>query len=216
VLGFLILERHRSIGRAELADVIWGPSPPPAADQALRALLSNVRRSIDGSRIAGRDAIRLSLPADTWVDVEAASSAVHDAESAVALGEWQRAWVAAHIAMSVAERELLPFVSSPWVEQHRRWLGGIRVRALEALAASGLALGGPEIATARRAALALIAAEPLRESGYRILMQAHEVEGNPAEGLVVFDELRVLLRTRLGTTPSEAARSIHRRLLGEP
>jgi DNA-binding SARP family transcriptional activator len=216
VFGFLVLERRRSIARSELSEAVWGATPPPAPSQALRALLSNVRRAIDPARIVGRDALRLHLPAGTWVDVEAAASAVHDAESAVALGDWQRAWIAAHIAMSVAERPLLPFLSSPWVEEQRRWLGGIRVRALEALAAAGLALAGPETATAKRAAVALIAAEPLRESGYRVLMEVHEIEGNPAEGLLVFDELRQLLRDEVGGIPSQITRTIHQRLLGEP
>ena len=84
--------------------------------------------------------------------------------------------------MSVTERELLPFLSTAWVEERRRWLAGVRVRALEALAASGLALGGPETTTAKRAAAALITAEPLRESGYRLLMEAHAIEGNRPKG----------------------------------
>ena len=117
--------------------------------------------------------------------------------------------------MSVTGRPLLPFLSDSWVEERRRWLGGIRVRALEALAASGLALGGPETATAKRAARALIAAEPLRESGYRLLMEVHEVEGNPAEGLIAFDELRTRLRNQIGSAPTQLARTLHRRLLGD-
>jgi hypothetical protein len=47
-------------------------------------------------------------------------------------------------------------------------------------------------------------------------MQALEAEGNPAEGLIVFDELRTALRDAVGTTPTPAAREIHRRLLGDP
>jgi SARP family transcriptional regulator, regulator of embCAB operon len=216
LLGFLVLERRRAVARSELNEILWGPAPPMAPDQALRALLSNLRRSIGPQRLLGRDAVRVHLPPDTWIDVEAAASAVHDAESAVALGEWNRAWIAAHIAMSVTARQLLPFLSSPWIDERRRWLDALRVRAFEALAASALALGGPETATAKRAALALIDAEPLRESGYRLLMETHEAEGNPAQGLVVFEELRTLLRDQLGTAPTEASRAIHRRLLGEP
>ena len=69
-----------------------------------RSLLSNVRRAIDGERLIGRDALRLRLPSSTWIDVEAAAEAIHDAESAVALGEWQRGWIAAHIRKQRAER----------------------------------------------------------------------------------------------------------------
>jgi DNA-binding SARP family transcriptional activator len=216
LLAYLVFERHRSLSRSALIAALWQDAPPPAADEALRSLLSNVRRAIDRERLIGRETVRVHLPDDTWVDVEAAAAAVHEAESAVALGQWQRAWIAAHIAMSISERELLPAMSFGWVEERRSWLEGVRLRALEALAASSLGLAGPEIATATRAARALIAAQPLRESGYRLLMQALEAEGNPAEGLIVFDELRTALRDAVGTTPTAAAREIHRRLLGEP
>ena len=64
-------------------------------------------------------------------------------------------------------------------------------------------------------ALALISAEPLRESGYRLLMEVHEVEGNPAEGLIVFDQLRTVLRNKIGIVPTQQTRALHRRLLGE-
>ena len=214
LLAFLVLERRRSVGRGELVAALWGESPPPAADEALRSLLSNVRRAIDGERLIGRDALRLRLPSSTWIDVEAAAEAIHDAESAVALGEWQRGWIAAHIAISITERPLLPQLTSAWLDDHRERLAELRLRALETLAASGLALAGPEIATARRAARSLIEARPLRESGYELLMQALAAEGNPAEGLLVFDKLRVVLRDELGATPTDAARRIHSELLG--
>ena len=122
---------------------------------------------------------------------------MHDAESAVALGQWTRAWIASHIAMNVAGRPLLPRVERPWLEERRAWLAEVRLRALEALAASGLELGGPELVTCRRAAGELIASEPFRESGHRLLMQALEREGNTAQALVVFERLRTQLRGQL-------------------
>ncbi len=64
-----------------------------------------------------------------------------------------------------------------------------------------------------RAARALIAAEPYRESGYVLLMESLAAEGNAAQGLREFDRLRALLRDELGTTPSPEAIEIHERLL---
>ena len=44
-------------------------------------------------------------------------------------------------------------------------------------------------------------------------MEVHEAAGNPAEALRAFEELRILLRDELGTTPGPAAMAVHERLL---
>ena len=80
------------------------------------------------------------------------------------------------------------------------------------LARAGLALGGTQLASAQRAARALIDADPYRESGYVLLMQALEAQGNVAEGLRVYEQLRTLLRG-LGTIPSAEAIAVHETLL---
>ena len=107
--------------------------------------------------------------------------------------------------------------SGLWVAERRREGEVVRVRALEALAAAGLRLGGRELGAAEQAARAAIAAAPFRESAHRLLMEVHEAAGNPAEALRAFEELRTLLRDELGTVPGRAALTVHERLLrGEP
>jgi DNA-binding SARP family transcriptional activator len=56
---------------------------------------------------------------------------------------------------------------------------------------------------------------PLRESGYVLLMDTLAAGGNPAEALVVYERLRVLLRDELGVPPGAVAQERHRRLLAE-
>jgi DNA-binding SARP family transcriptional activator len=82
------------------------------------------------------------------------------------------------------------------------------------VAESGLGLGGAELDSAKRSSRALIAAAPYRESGYRYLMQVLREDGNAAEALRVYDELRKLLRDELGTAPSPPTQELHRELLG--
>ena len=60
----------------------------------------------------------------------------------------------------------------------------------------------------------LVALEPYRESGYRILMAALDREGNSAEALLVYEALRTKLRSELGINPSQPTQELHRRLLG--
>ena len=85
------------------------------------------------------------------------------------------------------------------------------MRALEALAETSLRSG--ELGEALTAARAAVTAAPFRESAHRLLMEAHEAAGNPAEALRAFDDLRRLLRDELGTSPGPDALAVHARLL---
>ncbi|MGH3031298.1 MAG: hypothetical protein ACRDNE_11165, partial [Gaiellaceae bacterium] len=78
--------------------------------------------------------VRLVLPPDAWIDLEAASVGVHRAESAVALGEWTRAWAPARTALYVANRGFPPGEDAPWIEERRHRLEDVRLRALECVA----------------------------------------------------------------------------------
>ena len=52
------------------------------------------------------------------------------------------------------------------------------------------------------AATAAVAAEPLRESGYRSLMMAHLAEGNVSEAVHTYERYSTLLEHELGIAPS--------------
>lgn len=210
---YLAANRVRLAARDELADALWPEGLPAAADAALSALLSKLRRSLGPERLEGKREVRIVLPADAWIDLEAADEAIHRAESAVALGDWAAAWGPARIAEVVARRGFLPGHEAPWIEQTRRHLHELRVRALECIGAAGLGLGATELASAFRSARTLIELEPYRETGYRLLMEAHGTRGDVAEALRVYDGLRRRLLDELGVSPGEAAREVHRRLL---
>jgi DNA-binding SARP family transcriptional activator len=66
---------------------------------------------------------------------------------------------------------------------------------------------------AERTARRLVDLSPYRESGYAVLMQAFEQQGNIAEGLRVYERLRSLLREELGAAPSPSVQRVHKRLL---
>lgn len=213
LFAYLAANRVRPSTREELADALWPEGPPSAADAALSALLSKLRRALGPEAIEGKRDVRLVLPPDAWIDLEAAGEAIHRAESAVARGDWTAAWVPARTAEVVAKRAFLPGEDAPWIEETRRRLRDLRVRALECIAAAGLGLGGTELASAFRSARSLVELEPYRETGYRLLMEAHEARGDVAEALLVYDGLRRRLADELGVAPGEAAREVHRRLL---
>jgi DNA-binding SARP family transcriptional activator len=214
LFAYLAANRARPPGRDELADALWPANPPGAADASLAALLSKLRRALGAGTLAGKSELRLVLPPDAWIDLEAAGVGVHRAESAVALGEWTRAWAPARTALYVANRSFLAGEEAPWVEERRRWLEDVRLRAHECIAATGLAMGGTELAATERSGRALVELAPFRESGYRYVMEALAARDNAAEAIRVYDRLRCLLRDELGVAPGAAAQDLHRRLLG--
>ena len=209
---YLAVNRHRQVTRDELAEALWREPDPAAVDSRLNPLLSKLRRVFGADTVDGRSAIRLCLP-DAWVDLEAAAEAIHRAESSVAQEDWARAWGPALTALFVAERDFLPTEDAPWIDDVRHQLTGIRLRALECYAAAALGIGGTELAAAIRAGRQLTRIAPLRESGYRYLMQALAAEGNLAEALGVYASLAECLREQLGVSPSPATLLLYQQLL---
>jgi DNA-binding SARP family transcriptional activator len=211
--AWLVENRHRSAGRGELATAIWGEELPPATGQAMRALLSKLRSVIGRDSLPTDGPLRLKLGEDASIDVEIAARAIHDAESAVTRHEWERAWIASHIAMNITRRSFLTGHDGDWVEQRRRELDAVYARSLATLAAAALQLGGTELLTARRAARELVNAEPLSENATALLMAALDASGERPAALLAYDEFRVLLRESLAVAPGPQLLALHSEIL---
>src|SRR6476619_4065407 len=218
---YLVAERGRAVPRDELAEALWGETPPATRDKALTVLASKLRGALADGGLDGRELLtaafgcyRLDLPEGTWVDLFAAESSAQDAEEALAAGELDQARAAAESAESLARPPFLPGEDGTWVEQKRRDLADIRERALSVLADACLRSGAAR--EAAKWAEELIALSPFREAGYRRLMEAHVVAGNRAEALRVYEQCRQLLAEELGAYPSPETDSIYRALLEAP
>jgi SARP family transcriptional regulator, regulator of embCAB operon len=213
LLAFLVLNRERPIRRDELVEALWPEGPPDRADVALRALISKLRRLLPAGALSGRGELRLVLPPGSFIDLEDARQAIHRAESAVAQGRWGPAWGACQGPLFTARRGFLAGYEAPWIDEVRRELDVLHVRALDCYAQACLGVGGTELAAAERAGSELIRLAPYRESGYRHLMRALVLGGNEAEALRCYDRLRSLLREELGVAPSLETRQLHAQLL---
>jgi DNA-binding SARP family transcriptional activator len=86
------------------------------------------------------------------------------------------------------------------VERER--LRQLCLQALERRAEAQLAAARVDLAI--EAALTVVSAEPLRESAYRILIDAYVSCGNRGEALRQFTLCSTALHDELGLTPSEA------------
>jgi SARP family transcriptional regulator, regulator of embCAB operon len=213
LFAYLVLKRHRLTNRDELTEALWPQRPPSAADAGLNALISKLRKTLGAGIVEGRTSLRLHLDDNARVDVEVAAEAVHRAESQVALHDWKHAWGPSLVALFIAEREFLPDEYTPWIDEQRRGLAEIRMRALETYAFAALGIGGTELPAAVRAGRQLIRLVPLRESGYQILMQALANQGNVAEALRVYTNLCDVLRDELGVSPCAATQAVYDQLL---
>jgi SARP family transcriptional regulator, regulator of embCAB operon len=213
LFAYLAVNRDRVAGRDELAEALWPRGLPSAPDLALSALLSKLRRLLPDGALGGRSAIRLELGRYARVDVEAARDGIHRAEALIAAGDWYASVGPTLVAHNISQRRFLPGEEGAWIDELRRELEDIRVRALECTARRSLGIGGPEVAVAERTARRLIDLSPYRESGYTLLMEAFERQGNVAEALRVYESLRSLLREELGAAPSPAVQQVHERLL---
>jgi DNA-binding SARP family transcriptional activator len=214
LLVYLAANRHRAVPRDELIEALWPGELPARPESALSVLLSKLRSVLGPASIEGRSQLRLAIR-PVAIDLEAAATAAHDAESAIAHEDWAGAWGPARVALHTASRGVLPGVDAPCLLELRARVEDIRLRALTCVAVSSLRLGGPELPAAERSARALVALAPYRETGYRFLMEALAAQGNSAEALRVFEDLRQLLDQELGTAPGADLRELHRRLLAD-
>jgi DNA-binding SARP family transcriptional activator len=216
LFAYFALNRERAATRDELVDALWPYTRPAAAPSALTVLVSKLRAALGQEILSGRTELRLNLPPTARIDVEDGLAAIHEAQSAVALGDWKRAWGPALRAQFIARRRLMPEHDTPWLDEWRRRLDDVHDSALEAYAASCLGIGGTELPAAERAARRLVERSPLRETGYALLMNALAAQGNLAEAMRVYDRARTTLDQELGITPGRAVQEAHARLIGIP
>ena len=221
LFAYLVAERGRQVPRDELAEALWGETPPPSWEKALTVNVSKLRGVLADSGVNGPRTLtnafgcyRLELPEGAWVDVIAAAAAVEEAEAALAAGDPEHAKALATHAASLARPLFLPGEDGPWVDGKRRELADVLHRALSCVAEASLRTGDPS--GAGQAAEEAIGLEPYRESGYRRLMQAHAAAGNRAEALTVYERCRKLLAEELGAYPSPETESFYRELLAAP
>jgi DNA-binding SARP family transcriptional activator/ABC-type branched-subunit amino acid transport system substrate-binding protein len=221
LFAYLVAEHSRPVPRDELAEALWGETPPVTWEKALSVLASKLRRLLAEHGVADPSLLtaafgcyRLALPEGTWVDILEVANATDEAETALRDGDLDRGRKRASLATSLLRRPFLPGEDGTWVEAKRRDLAEVRERALATLADANIRAG--DASPAVNAAEQLITLAPLRESGYRLLMEAQAAAGNRAEALAVYQRCRQLLADELGAYPSPETESIYRRLLELP
>lgn len=217
-LVYLVGRRGHPVPRTELAEALWPRELPASWDASLSAIISRLRSILGSVGMHGSTVLSgaagcytLDLPAHAWVDVEAATDAVHEAEAALMADDPAAAYGPSAVAHHIARRPFLAGEDARWVEQRREKLRSILIRALECR--SAVYLWNREYPLAVEAARDIVALEPFRETGYQWLMRAHAAAGNAAEALWVFERCRQLFSEELGVHPSQQTRAVHQEVL---
>ena len=214
VFARLLMSRGSAVSRDELAALLWHEAPPNAWDTALNAVISKLRvllakAGLDKARVlpSALGCYQLHLPADTWLDVEAAFDSLHAAEGMLKRNRHRDAWAAAQVAYHVYKRPFLPAEKGDWAVKQREQLATFHVRACECLAEAYIRNGEASIAVdlARQA----VAAQPFRETAHQTLMRAHAAAGNRAEALRAYEECRRYISDQLGVAPSAETERVY-------
>jgi SARP family transcriptional regulator, regulator of embCAB operon len=194
-------------------EALWADDRPANAGGALSALISKSRAVVGSDVLRGRTELSLALPEPARVDVEVAVSQLHTAESAVAVGDWRRAWAPALSALFVARRTFMPEAQTEWAEVWRRRLADMRIRALECYAETCLGLRGRRVAGCGACRTGTCRGGPAP----RVRASAFDACASGARqccgSLAAYERLRIWLRDELGVDPSDAVQNEYVRLL---
>lgn len=204
--AMLVLERQRPVSTDELVDLIWPGQPPAHHLVAVSALISKLRRLLSRTGL-GPNAVahafncyQLNLPAEAWVDAEAALESLHEAEGAIRSGDEARAYGPAVVAAAILRRPFMPGEYGDWVEGRREKFRTALVRGLDCLVRLHDWNREPTLAIA--AAEEAVALDPYRESGYRNLVALLLRAGNRVEARRTYERCQELFVRELGTKPS--------------
>ena len=215
---FLAMRSGMPVSRQALLEAVWGRSQPASAEASLNSIISKLRRLLSGVGLRGAQALRFSggsfelhLPAATWIDHPVAFDAIHQAETALRAGDARAAYGPSAIARQICGRPFLAGSEAEWVENRRVKLRRTLVRALECR--SRVYLMNGESGLAVEVARDATTIEPLRESCYRLLMEAHAQAGNSAEALRVYEQCRATIADALGVAPSEETKRLKREIM---
>jgi predicted ATPase/DNA-binding SARP family transcriptional activator len=200
LLATLALARGRVVGVDRLIDALWPDDPPEDAAQALYNHVSRLRRDLGsaGGRLARRGAGYVLDLTDDGLDatvVRAVVDGLPDLQPDRVLGQ---ALKALDLWRGPALEE---FRGHPDLDVEAVALDELRQRLHDEVVRARIATGdGAAVADASAA----VAADPLRERGVLLLMQALAREGRAAEAMAAATTYRRRLAADTGLDPGPA------------
>ncbi|MEZ0072713.1 BTAD domain-containing putative transcriptional regulator [Planotetraspora sp. GP83] len=213
LLTLLLLDAGRTVPMDALVAGVWEDNPPNGVGNALQALVSRLRATIDrGLVVADPSGYRLMVSPDQ-VDVHLFARLAREGRAALMAGDAERAALTLRDALGLWRgaplTDLHPSGPRGGVEVAR--LQELRIAAAEDRFEAELLLGRssdlvPEIPP-------LVAAHPLRERLRGQLMRALYGSGRRVEALAAYEDARAAFADQLGADPSPALADLHLSML---
>jgi DNA-binding SARP family transcriptional activator len=191
VLAFVALH-DQPLQRVFVAGSLWMDSPEERANASLRTALWRLQQP--GCSVVDVTSTHVALCDEVAVDLRCS---IGRARRILAGGECDRD----ELIEFCAAGELLPDWYDDWVTIERERFRQLRLHALEALCRAWTSRG--LYADATVAGIAAVAAEPLRESAHRVLIETFLAERNLSDAIRQYRLFRDLLAGQLGLQPSD-------------
>lgn len=214
VLKILLLHLGRPVSKSTLIEKLWSGSPPAGALNTLESYVCVLRRGLQPGRAKSGPLITttggyLLDPAQVDLDLKAFDSLLARADRA-ATGEATYSLLCA--ALELAAEPLFGEGPVPeWAENERRHhhVRMVHTRIQAAETASQLSRHEESFVWAEEA----LAADPLSERAWSVLVTALERANRPAEALQAYERCRRVLWRELGCAPGPTLLEAHGRLL---
>jgi len=187
----LLAINERPLSRSRIAGEFWPELSEPRAFANLRATVWRLPTA--SRRFLYTTGTTMSVADYLQVDLHLARTVVRDLVEGARLGEPYSAHV------ELLSRPLLPEWDDDWLAFEQERTRQLHIHALESLGRHFLNTG--DAFSAVDVGIAVVGAEPLRESGHVLLMSAHLANGNRADARHCFIRYRDLMRHELNLEP---------------
>jgi DNA-binding SARP family transcriptional activator/Tfp pilus assembly protein PilF len=215
LLALLLLNAGRVVSVGEIADALWGTAPVPSASASIRNYVKRLRRvlgSAGHARIITRSPGYVIRVDHGELDVAQFEVLLEGARNAARSGSWPAAADRARAALALWRGEPLADVGSETLALREiPRLAELRQQAAELRINAELHLGRHDVVIAELERT--VAAHPLRENLYGLLMLALYRDGREAEALAAYQRARRVLAEELGTEPGAELRELYRQIL---
>jgi DNA-binding SARP family transcriptional activator len=197
LLAFLAMQA-RSVRRGFVSGSLWPDANTERANANLRSALWRVP-IVDRRPLVDATPTHLGLRPGVCVDYHAAvplaTALMHAVEAEVP-----------DDAFGLLEGDLLPDWHEEWIVLERERYRQLRLHALDQ--ACACLIRRRRYGDAMLIAMGAIAADPLRESGFRLAVEIHLAEGNLIEAVQQYRTYADRLRDELGARPSPQLRRL--------